>query len=1249
MKNFNQKALSALVSMLMTTSICYVATTHASDIEIYKLPDRAKLSIFMMLDLSGSMDRSNPNSGRNGACDTPTGATIIDFLGVYHPEGRGYTRNYCQVGGTKTYYYFKSGAQWYSCGATGVTSTPNTTRCPTKISQPTNQILSDYKSETNGTQYFAYVGGTKYYDRISRLKDALYSLAMSDDIPSNTEISVGTFVPNDGKRGYVVIKSDAWGAVGSTQRGKVLTLIQSDTFVGLNNTPTATSYAESAAYLLGTTTKNTATSSYSGIGLPGAASGITTGSDASMKYISPLDKVTEPKCSGKGIYFLTDGEPNGAGGSAAIPMRLALGRSTSISTSNGLVNTNAVYSSTAEWEYIGAFARYLNDGTQLQQFFSSAKNNNQHTIKTAVVGFGSIFNIPEDGVKRKTLTDPKTGKQRTYYDCSKLVGRDQQNACNWGMKSKFSDGTTTIAGSGGYGEGGFYSAQETDEVVKSFVNFVEDMKPEFEPIATGSPTIPVDALNPIQLQPYGYYATFTPKPQEDYQLWLGNLNKYNIFKGQLYNELKTTPLIKSSGVLDETAIGIWGGDGMLGKLPLGTSTAGNIKSSNRSVFTNRQINNNAAQEATSLQKVNFETLFDADTIKAKFKNDPKKNYWLNVLGYKVPENAPALTIETLPAAEQRQLGAVMHSKPVLLTQEGKIDVPVTGVDKGKVITTDRKDYLLFGSNQGMLHVVDVKTGIEVFSFVPNEMMEKQPKGFLSEDATNGGKNNLYYGIDGAWTAFTQYVSKTDRTLTVADSERKDGDDKDLNQKGLQWVYGGLRMGGRSYYSLDLGVIKKPSLKFHINPDAAAAGSPLSYMGQSWSKPTLTYVNWGGTRKLVMLVGGGYDAGGINGSGLDARGNRVTSGGYEDPAYEQNQDKPIGAGVYMFDAGNGELLWWASSNVGASSGATTDSGTIATKENSLKYSVVSQINAVDRDGDGLSDTLYFGDLGGQAFRIDINNKAAAKGSFAKRVVRLYTDHQADGTSPRFYEMPSFSVHKGVDGLFGVVALSSGNRSSPLAGTHMIDGSAVVTKTANDAVYVIYDNDVARSDLYSIANTALRTSPTNTGVTLTNATFDQLRMGIPQTTGIGNSLVYNGGWKYQYSATAGKYKGMNELYALDGMLYVNVFHKDGTGIKGDCGSGVIGDSELYQFCLPTGKCSFYKGSDTKPNNVIQGGGILGATLGQGFNNNSSNTGIVIKRPVGDESLDCELSVNKNKSECQLFDNGARLKQLRWYESR
>ena len=144
------------------------------------------------------------------------------------------------------------------------------------------------------------------------------------------------------------------------------------------------------------------------------------------------------------------------------------------------------------------------------------------------------------------------------------------------------------------------------------------------------------------------------------------------------------------------------------------------------------------------------------------------------------------------------------------------------------------------------------------------------------------------------------------------------------------------MGGRSYYALDLSDVTSsggiPKIKFKIDPEAVGAPTALTHMGESWSKPLITWVNWQGKRKLVMVVGGGYDR------------------AYESPDYAAEPSK--GAGVYMFDADDGKLLWWASKH--ATNNATEN------KVGDLKYSVVSQIKAVDRNNDGLTDHFYFGD-------------------------------------------------------------------------------------------------------------------------------------------------------------------------------------------------------------------------------------------------------------------------------------------------
>lgn len=1279
MKKLNQKnTLSATVSMLMTLTVCS-SVSQASDIDIYSNATGGKTTITLMLDTSGSMSESQV--GRS-ACELASGTT---YTAGNEPSGTtpGYTKYYCGVdipgsSSQRVYYYKRTGGfwnrSWFSCGASGST---NQSDCVSPIGDPNpNSSFGNTASSDPRYYYKDEKPQIKHYDRLTRLKDAIFTLMDSNQIDSNSvAIGIGqfssqsgsdnTYTKADAQTGKILVPA---ALLTTAQRTAIKTAVAN--LRGSLGTPTAHAYAEVAAYMLGTTTsngfsreiilKNSSNNTaycqswsgasctswvgyytddvdlagytqsgyrFSGV-LSGTAKSVGTSKDGST-YKSPLS-TTNTQCNGQGIYFLTDGEPN-LSYDPVVLMKTALGSkgaSFSVPTTGTLPNgSQAGHGMPA----VGEFAKALRDKT---------KNPLGLEIKTAVVGFGSVFNVNRTADAAKPEADriirtldyinsrgERTNEQRDYYNCSLMTNVDAQNACNWGAKSH-PDLPSSV---GGFGEGGFYSAESTQDVVESVVKFLDDVKPEFEPIATGSPTLPQDALNPLRIQPYGYYGSFTPKPQESTQLWVGNMNKYHIFNGELYNASKTIRLIKADGSLDAAAKGLWTDEGMKGQLPLGLSTnAANEKIANRTLYTNREITGTAApyaaSEIGSLKKVNVTTLFGTGTT-ALFANDPDKNYWLNLLGYNVAATGTVTLADLITKPELRQVGSVMHSTPILLTQSGKISYT-----SGTIDTTDRDDYLLFGSTQGLLHVVragknatDANRGKEVFAFAPNEMMQNQKNAFLSETSSTLGKNNLFYGIDAPWTAYTHYVATADGTLTVNDSGRvaQNASGDDIAIKGLQWVYGGLRMGGKSYYALNLSDLDNPELKFHIDPanskiykssSTTTGVTALSYMGQSWSKPTIAYVNFGGVKKLVMFVGGGYDP------------------DYENAAYDQSTTTGGGAGVYMFDANNGDLLWWTSANATAAGGA--EAFTDASADNiNMKYSVVSQINAIDRDSDGLVDNLYFGDLGGQGFRVDLNNAAtgadasAKKANFAKRVVRLFDEHATGGASPRFYEMPSVSIHDSDDGHVAAVAFSSGNRSSPLVGAAGTNQAGSAT-SALDGVFVAYDKDVAKRDLYGM--------PTLTTPTALSSLNSNMSTGV--------AINGNSGWKYTYSSTAGAYKGMNELYALDGILYVNVFHRDGTGIGGKCGAGVKGDSYIYQFCLPTGKCSFSTTVSNTPNRVKIGAGILGSGIGQDLGGRNSK--LVVPHPT---SLDCTTTANKNKPECQQFTTTAKLRQLRWYETR
>ena len=644
---------------------------------------------------------------------------------------------------------------------------------------------------------------------------------------------------------------------------------------------------------------------------------------------------------------------------------------------------------------------------------------------------------------------------------------------------------------------------------------------------------------------------------------------------------------------------------------------------------------------------------------------------MGLLGYENAVGGQDLTQGTV-TGKLPQIGAILHSKPVLLTQSG---LPtVTGTSTSATIdTTNRDDYILFGSTQGVLHVLDAKNGKgnEVFAFIPKEMIELQNQGFLlNGGADTGGKNKLYYGIDGEWTAHTVYVSDSNGKLTVDGGSRTiqndAGEDETINLKGKQWVYGGLRMGGRSYYSLDLTDMSSPKVKFHIDPnnkqvhylDGSVTQSKtideLKYMGQSWSKPTLAYVNWFGTRKLVMIVGGGYDAGST--PGLEADGDGIYTkkegklvkdkrdgyGGYEAADYDQTNK--IGAGVYMFDADNGDLLWSVSGNNTATTTSGTNNLKLAGNGNTvnMNYSIVSEIKTVDRNNDGLIDHLYFGDLRGQAFRVDFSPSTNGFKSQVNRVLDL------SATRKRFYNAPTFTVHS-KEGV-AVVSFASGNKSQPLHG-HATPVSGV---DDFDGVFAIYDYDVYSSK-YPTSAFDTRTLGAN------NATaISQLKL-LDNRVDNNDSPTYikrpkidsssgNGGWYYLFNkeealsatgtaetSTKNKQilKSLGSLVAMERDLYVPVFDSSKPGTTGSCSAGVAGETALQRFCLPYGIC--------KTNIYIPLGAGIGEPIIGGGRDGDPN-----KRSIFVLNEDKKDGVTGSGSG-QIKNYGGALKLIpnRWYE--
>jgi len=385
-----------------------------------------------------------------------------------------------------------------------------------------------------------------------------------------------------------------------------------------------------------------------------------------------------------------------------------------------------------------------------------------------------------------------------------------------------------------------------------------------------------------------------------------------------------------------------------------------------------------------------------------------------------------------------------------------------------------------------------------------------------------------------------------------------------SKKSHQYVYGGLRMGGRSYYALNLSDIASPKLMFHINPSVAMAG-PLSHMGQSWSKPSLAYIRWNGEKKLAMIVGGGYDK------------------KYEDPNFTNDGTQTVkGNGIYIFDAENGQLLWWASKGTNTTADESLDAvldsdGAVNTPAfneiGTMQNSIPSRIKVIDRDGDGIADHLYTGDLGGKVFRIDLNPKHLISDDEDKnQPFTLNAFEFADLGQRRFYEPPTFTIHKSGMTRYAVLSMGSGDRSSPLRSSQ-----------SSDLLVGLYDFGVTQS------------TPSAQG-TVSYSELREIYKSQKQTSD-------HKGWYFtlpKQSVESETYQSriLEEGVALDNDLYMAIFDPKNSTAGANatsCTGGITGESTLYKFCLPDGDCGASKTSLDKVGKL--GAGILGLTVGPG----------------------------------------------------
>lgn len=937
---------------------------------------------------------------------------------------------------------------------------------------------------------------------------------------------------------------------------------------------------------------------------------------------------TTGQCDGNGIFFLTDGAPNATKPLVASTiMNLSLGNKGNLNTTpptGGLISpslqSNVFAGENGGWEYIGEYAKKL---------YNPLNNPVGAKVKTAVAGFGASFT---------GLSQNADGT----YDCDsgskdsagRIINLDAYNACKWGTVVKDNPSTLTIAEDqvNGYGNGGFFYAETSDDISESLKTFIQGLDETITTTPAGTISVPEDPYQTSTTLPYAYLPMLEPKVGDSLKVWPGNLKKYETKNGTLYGKGNRRLYNDEDGTLNDFAADLWqqtpiptsgnsaiDSGGFYARLATPSSSS---PASTRNVFVENYIGSNSAPVPEGVVKIGVNS--SGEPTGFPLVNDPvysnnqggfgliqSKRLLLNFLGYNVPSipnDSTAISSlrmqDYLPTTPIRQVGGVVHSKPALASYKAEVN------EIGNVTADNREDYLLFGSMDGALHLVDAKTGEEQWALVLQEIFRTQPEALVKN-----AMGNLNFGVDAPWLVSAKYRysstisdEQTTRKVSLYKPDSSNVDDVTNTSNFLSMAaYGGFRMGGKGLYALDLADKTMPKILFSITPDIEHtdpvlhrnnAGTQItidnndySNVGQVWNTVTTARLNQSESDskyKDVIIFGGGYDT------------------KYEDPQFVPTTAAE-GSSIYVTDAKTGEKLWsW---------------------NNPQNHSIVAGVTALDRNNDGLFDHLYFADLGGNVFRADFVNEEGT--AFKEvRVVRVLEASENVETLPyRFYNRPVLSFYRDKQSnIFALINIASGDRSSPLA--KLRD-----TKALANRLYGIIDTDIARADLLeSTATSSLQIKDLNErddlielgGSNLTSNTKDEKAKMIENLSVVDGSEDKRG-WYYPLTRFAGfenvsHIKSIGDYRVINNSLFMSVYDPNMSyGQRNTCDAQTLGGSEQQMYCLPYGICMDDTSVTGTGGFIPAGKGIQELSLGAVNANNLDTTVLLGTRSLTDRASD------------------------------
>jgi type IV pilus assembly protein PilY1 len=436
--------------------------------------------------------------------------------------------------------------------------------------------------------------------------------------------------------------------------------------------------------------------------------------------------------------------------------------------------------------------------------------------------------------------------------------------------------------------------------------------------------------------------------------WPGNLKKYRLAAGEIVGQDNQPAVDPQTGFFADTAFSFWS------PAPDGEKAAEGGAASVLPTWTVRKLYTDLNGPLLTDPGNRIETGNTKITNVALGAPDPSEAdeiiEWLN--GRDLFDDDDDGSTDD----DRNMMGDPFHVQPATVIYGG---------------TEDSPDAVVFvNTNDGQVHAIDAKTGVELWSYIPEDMLKRAYELYRDDPIAT-----RRYGLDGD---IRVHILNDDGVPGVQAGER------------VILVFG-MRRGGDAYYALEVTNRGKPLLLWTRDSNSAGFES----LGQTWSTPVVTKVKVGADVKTVAIFGGGYDE------------------GQDNAGYREDN---VGNALYIVELLNGDLIWSAG----------RASGDLQLPQ--LTHSIPAPVGVLDVNQDGLADRMYVGDMGGRLWRFDIVNGNGANSLVEGGV--LASLGAADLGAPpaseirRFYNEPDIVPVINDDLFFYAINLGSGYRAHPL---------------------------------------------------------------------------------------------------------------------------------------------------------------------------------------------------------------------------